>query len=92
MIEMNPHEVAETVRRYLKDRHPGGATLNVIEQNIRKEEFAWHIPIQPDFEPERMFEYHETLADVEIALADGENLSVFLIPGTPQTELTRHEA
>ena len=91
-MEQSKHEIAEAIRRYLKDRHPGGATLEVVEQNMRREEFAWHVLVQPDFEPARMFEYHEALADVEAELADCENLNVFLIPGTAKADLTPQTA
>ena len=86
-MEQSKQDVAETIQRYLAGRHPGGATLEVVEQNIRREEFAWHVVVQPDFEPARMFEYHEALADAEAELADCENLNVFLIPGTAKADL-----
>ena len=92
MGEISKKEVVEAVRRTLRDRHPGGATLDIVEQNIRREEFAWHVLVQPDFEPERMFEYHESLADAEIELADRENLNVFLIPSTAKSDMTEQAA
>lgn len=78
MEEHDKQYVAERVRHYLKDAHPGGATLEVLEDQIWREEFAWHVPIQPDFEPKRLFEYLEALSDAIIALADQEDLSVWL--------------
>ena len=91
-MEQSKQEVAETVRRYLAGRHPGGATLEIVEQTIRREEFAWRVLIQPDSEPPRMFEYHEALADAEAELADCENLNVFLIPGTAKADLAPQAA
>lgn len=80
MAEFNKYYVAEKVRHYLKDAHPGGATLEVLEDKIWPGEFAWRVGVQPDFEPKRRFEFHEALADAEIALMDEENLTVLLVP------------
>ena len=87
MEEHDKHYVAERVRHYLKDAHPGGATLEVLEDQIWREEFAWHVPIQPDFEPKRLFEYYEALADAIIALADRDNLSVWLMASDSKADI-----
>ena len=72
--------VAEIVRQYLQDCHPGGITLEVVEENIYKSRYEWRVPIRPSIEPPNRFEFSEALADVEIALGDNENLTVFLVP------------
>lgn len=64
----------------------------MLEDGIWREEFAWHVPIQPDFEPQRMFEYYEALADVMIALADDENLKVYLAATTSKADLAEEQA
>ena len=87
MMEIDKHHVAERVRYFLKDARPGGSKLEVLEDQIWSEEFAWHVPIQPDFEPEKMFEYLEVLADATIELQDQDNLSVYLIPVDSKAEL-----
>lgn len=79
MADHDKHYIADRVRYYLKDAHPGGVIFEVLENNIWQEEFGWHVPIQPDFQPKRLFEYYETLVDAEIALRDEDNLSVFLV-------------
>ena len=45
--------IAERVRYYLKEEHPGGATLEGLEDQIWYEEFGWHVQIRPDFEPKK---------------------------------------
>lgn len=76
----NKRTVTEAVRRYIKDCHPGGLTLEVVEQGIRKEEYWWYVPVRPNVEPVKRYEYYEALADVEEALDENENLTVFLVP------------
>ena len=87
MAEQDKHFIAERVRHYIKEEHPGGATLDVLEDQIWHEEFGWHVPIQPDFEPKKMLEYFESLGHVEDQLIDLEELNVFLVPGTSKADM-----
>ena len=79
----NKQTVAEAVRKYMQDQHPGGATFEVIEPGIRKERYWWYVPVRPSVEPVKRYEYYEALAAVEEALAEHENLTVFLVPMSP---------
>lgn len=83
MNEISEHEVAQKVRQYLEDRHPGGITLEVEEPGIRKEEHWWQVPLRPSAWPEKMFEFYEVLADVEEALEEREQLKVLLVSREP---------
>ena len=76
-------EVAALVRLYLKNEHPGGTTLDVVEPGIKATEHGWRVPVLPNLEPPRAFEYYDTLAGIEIALDEKENLNVMLVPVTP---------
>src|SRR5438045_2477678 len=80
MTEQNKQTVAEMVRHYLEGRRPGGAILEVLEPEIRKEEYWWQVPVRPSVEPTKRYEYHETLADVEAELDENEQLKVLLVP------------
>lgn len=80
---MSEKEVVEIVGRYLKDKHPSGATLEALAQGVRHEQDWWYVPVRPSVEPERRYEYYETLADVETSLEDSEHLTVLLLPTTP---------
>jgi len=84
MNKLDKRTVAKAVRMYIKDCHPGGASLEVIEQGIRKEEYWWYVPVRPSVEPVKRYEYYEALADVEEALEENENLTVFLVPTVPE--------
>jgi len=80
----NKQTVAEAVRKYIRDQHPGGATFEVMAQGIRKEHYWWYVPVRPSVEPVKRYEYYEALADVEEALTEHENLTVFLVPLSPE--------
>jgi len=83
MNNPNRRTVSEAVHKYIKDCHPGGITLEVIEQDIHKEEYWWYVPVRLSMEPPKLFEYYEALADVEEALDENEKLTVFLVPIMP---------
>ena len=83
---MSEKEIVEIVARYLKDKHPGGATLEALTQGVRHEQDWWYVPVRPSAEPARRYEYYEALADVEAALEDSEHLTVLLLPADPETE------
>ena len=87
MAEQDKHFIAERVRHYLKDAHPGSATLEVLEDQIWRDEFGWNVTVQPDFEPRRLFEYYEILADVMIELRDLEDLKVYLVTSEAKADL-----
>ncbi len=79
-------EVTEIVGRYLKGRHPGGATLEALAQGVRHEQDWWYVPVRPSVGPARRYEYYEVLADVEAALEESEHLTVLLLPSKPANE------
>ncbi len=79
--------MAQKVAAYLRDCHPDGITLRVDAERIRKEAAWWEVPVRPDVEPARLSEYLAALAGVEQALAEQEQLSVFLTPGKARHEL-----
>jgi hypothetical protein len=79
----NKQTVAEAVRKYIKDQHPGGATFEVMEPDIRKERYWWYVPVRPSVEPMQRYAYYEALTAVEEALMEHEHLTVFLVPLSP---------
>jgi hypothetical protein len=76
--------IAAKVRSYIGKHHPGGATLDVLDGGIRKEEEWWYVPVRPNIEPTKRYEYYEALADVENDLEEKENLTVLLVPIAPK--------
>ena len=83
---MSEKEIVEIVGRYLKGKHPGGATLEALAHGVRHEQDWWYVPVRPSVEPARRYEYYEALADVEAALEDSEHLTVLLMPSAPADE------
>ncbi len=83
---MSEKEIVEIVGRYLKDKHPGGVTLEALAQGVRHEQDWWYVPVRPSVEPARRYEYYEALANVEAALEESEHLTVLLLPTAPEGE------
>jgi len=83
---MDEKEIVEIVGYYLKDKRPGGATLEALARSVRHEQDWWYVPVRPSVEPARRYEYYEALADVEAALEEAEHLTVLLLPSTPANE------
>ena len=84
-LTMSEKEIVEIVARYLKDKHPGGATLEALTQGVRHEQDWWYVPVRPSVEPKRRYEYYEALAEVENDLEEAEHLTVLLLPTAPET-------
>jgi hypothetical protein len=84
VISVNEQNVIAAVREHIKDKHPGGATLEVLEQGIRHEHDWWYVPIRPSVEPVKRYEYYEALAEVEKDLVVSDHLTVLLVPTASQ--------
>lgn len=78
--DQNAAGVAETVRDYLHDLQPGGVTLAVIEDGVRRIDNWWRVPVRPSAEPSHTFEYYDALAGVEEELSERAHLKVLLVP------------
>jgi hypothetical protein len=83
MIEQDERTIAAVVRGYVKDRHPDGVTLDVIEAGVRKIDDWWRVPIRPNREPSHTFEYYDALAEVESRIQEDRHLNILLVPAPP---------
>jgi hypothetical protein len=83
---MNKQKVAGLVRSYLKDCHPYGMTLEVIEPEIRQEQSWWNVPIRLSIDPPKLYKLFEVLTKAEIELKDNENVTVFLSVVFPESD------
>jgi hypothetical protein len=72
-------KVAAIVREYLKDCHPGGVTLEVLDEDIYKSYYEWRVPIRPNVEPPNWMEYGEARAIVACDILEKEGLNVYLV-------------
>lgn len=79
-------QVIKAVRKYIEDKHPGGATLEVLPQGVRQDREWWYVPIRPSIQPPKRFEYYEALATVEQEVQKFENITVLLLPALPNDE------
>lgn len=80
---MSPSMLAEVVREYLRECHPGGVTLEVLDGGIRKIDYWWRVPVRPNVEPPHTFEYYDALAGVESELQEDRDLNIMLVPVPP---------
>ncbi|MBV9851107.1 MAG: hypothetical protein JO250_15665 [Armatimonadetes bacterium] len=79
-------DVAQTVRGYLRDRHPGGVTLDVIDGGVRLIDDWWRVPVRPSAEPPHTFEYYDVLAAAESEINDKAGLKVLLVPAMSEVK------
>jgi hypothetical protein len=84
---MTQDKVVELVREQLKHQHPGGATLEVVPEGIYQRDGSWYIPVRPNVQPPKMYEYYEALAEVESTLEENEQLNTWLMPMLPEEEI-----
>lgn len=80
VTEETKTDVAQTVRTHLQGSRPGGATLDVIESDIRKIDGWWRVPVRPSQEPKHTFEYYDALAQIEEEISEKTRLKVLLVP------------
>ena len=83
---MTEEQVIELVREQLRKHHPGGVTLEVVPEGIRRQAEYWYIPVLPSEQPPRMYEYYEVLAEVESTLEENEQLQIWLMPMVPEED------
>ena len=81
---MTKKDVARIVQGYLEGQeHPDGLTSTVQEQDIRRRNGFWYVPVLANAEPRRMYAYFEVLAEVETLVEEKENLDILFAPMFP---------
>ena len=76
--------VLSVVSERVKTIHPGGANLSVVVENVFHENGGWYVPVLPDKQPPKRYEYYEALAGVSMELGRDEKLSVLFVPVRPE--------
>ena len=84
MIEQDEKTVAKVVREYIRDRNPGGVTLDVIDEEVVKIDYWWRVPVRPSKQPPHAFEYYDTLAEIESEIQEDKQLNIILVPAIPE--------
>ncbi len=87
MNKPTEQQVIDAVSKHLKNQHPGGAELKVLARGIRHEQEWWYVPVRPNVQPARRYEYYEALAEVENELQKSEGITVLLVPTVAEAEL-----
>lgn len=77
---MNDREIVDLVRKYLKDCHPAGVTIDALDEGIMRDGDWWYISVRPDHQFARTYEYYEALTQIENEIKQKEHLDVMLIP------------
>lgn len=81
---MTKKEVGALVQKYLEKQRLGDITFSVLEEEVRRERYAWYVPVLPSRQPEKMFAYYEALAEVETEIDEKEHLNVLFMPVIPE--------
>ena len=83
MNDSDAQMVAAKVRRYIQNRPPGGVTLEVIEEGVRKVDNWWRVPVRPGAWPANRCEYYDALAEIEDEIQENENLDILIATAEP---------
>ena len=81
---MTKKEVGVLVQKYLEKQRLGDITFSVLEEEVRRERYAWYVPVLPSRQPEKMFAYYEILAEVETEIDEKEHLNILFMPVIPE--------
>ena len=74
-------EITALVEKYLEPFQPKDHRLNVV--GVRRDEDYWYVVVQPTRDDIRMYDYYNTLAEVESLLEERENVNVLVVPVLP---------
>ena len=85
-VNATKQQVIDAARKHLKDKHPGGATLEVVPESVRQDREWWYVTVQPSIRLPKRFEYYEALAEAETELQKSERLTVLFVPTIPESE------
>ena len=86
-MNTTPEQVLDAVRKYIRDKHPGGANLEVVPEGVYQDREWWHVSVRRSIYSPKRFEYYEALATLEQELLKFENLIVLFVPTDPESEI-----
>lgn len=82
-MEQTREFVTRAVRERLGRVHPGGVTLEVLDEGVYQVDKWWRVPVQPSRWPERLSDFYETLAEVTDELQEKDKVDVLFFTGSP---------
>ena len=74
-------EIIALVKRYLEPHQPADHRLNVV--GLRRDGDYFYVVVQPTRDDIRVYDYYNTLAEVEDELEEREDMNVLLVPALP---------
>ncbi len=80
MGRLTRQTVGRKVEQSLANHQRPGWRVEVLKEEITREDDWWHVPVRPDQETRRTIQYYDLLAEVESELQDKEDLKIVLIP------------
>lgn len=83
MSELTKEQVIQKILPYLKE-YQNGFTLEIVPEGMRQVDDWWRVPVRPSSLPDRLYEYYEALAEIELDLDDKEDLNIVLMTSEPK--------
>lgn len=77
---MSEQQIGQLVRSYLQSHQPTGNTIEVLEQDIRKDGDWWYVPVRPSQQLPKTYRYYEELTNIENEMREKEQVDVLLVP------------
>ncbi len=77
---MSEQQIGQLVRSCLQSHQPAGNTIEVLEQDIRKDGDWWYVPVRPNHQLPKTYRYYEELTNTENELREKEQVDVLLVP------------
>ena len=77
---MSRSEIADIVRKYLRERQFSGMTLEVLDKAVRQDGEWWFVPVRPTEQLPKTYYYYDELASLEEEMRDKEHVEVLLVP------------
>ncbi|MBI3921471.1 MAG: hypothetical protein HY318_08655 [Armatimonadetes bacterium] len=79
---MDEERVVQLVEKYLRTHPLRNASIEVVKQGLRQDGKWWYVPVRPDRELPRTYEYYEVLTEIEDEIKQEMNgeVDVLLVP------------
>ncbi len=77
---MSEQQIGQLVRSYLQSHQPMGNSIEVLEQDIRRDGDWWYVPVRPSQQLPKTYRYYEELTNIENELREKEQVDVLLVP------------
>ena len=80
MKRLTRQTVGNKVEQSLANHYRPGWRVEVLKEEIYREDDWWYVPVRPDQDTRQTIQYYDLLAEVETELQDAENINILLVP------------